>query len=186
MKPANSTVRHADPCPLKPLPALSRLFLHSHASPGPGFGYEVSGIRIRVSGIRIRVSGFGFWVPHAAPCPNPHLPVVPPPTHTVLTSARWTTDLSSTVNLPDAIDVKVVSCANLVTLPTDIQGNEILVVHRVVPTNLSTPLLSSDDVSQETSARYRAVEPSSGSNVIPRWARPGLAGLRPHDPPCTC
>ena len=26
----------------------------------------------------------------------------------------------------------------------------------------------------------RAVEPSSGSNVIPRRARPGLAGLRPH------
>jgi len=25
-----------------------------------------------------------------------------------------------------------------------------------------------------------AVEPSSGSNVIPRRARPGLAGLRPH------
>ena len=31
-----------------------------------------------------------------------------------------------------------------------------------------------------TSARYRAVEPSSGSNVIPRRARPGLAGLGPH------
>ena len=29
----------------------------------------------------------------------------------------------------------------------------------------------------ETSARYRAVEPSSGSNVIPRRARPVLAGL---------
>ena len=40
--------------------------------------------------------------------------------------------------------------------------------------------LSADDVFQETSARYRAVEPSSGSNVIPRRARPGLAGLRPH------
>ena len=36
-------------------------------------------------------------------------------------------------------------------------------------------------VFQETSARYRAVEPSSGSNVIPRRARPGLAGLRPHN-----
>jgi len=37
----------------------------------------------------------------------------------------------------------------------------------------------------ETSARYRAVEPSSGSNVIPRRARPGLAGLRPHSQgPC--
>ena len=31
-----------------------------------------------------------------------------------------------------------------------------------------------------TSARYRAVESSSGSNIIPRWARSGLAGLRPH------
>jgi hypothetical protein len=36
-----------------------------------------------------------------------------------------------------------------------------------------------DDVFQETSARYRAVEPSTGSNVIPRRARPGIAGLRP-------
>ena len=40
--------------------------------------------------------------------------------------------------------------------------------------------LSSDNVFQETSARYRAVEPKSGSNAIPRRARPGLAGLRPH------
>ena len=31
-----------------------------------------------------------------------------------------------------------------------------------------------------TEFRYRAVEPSSGSNVIPGRARPGLAGLRPH------
>ena len=30
-----------------------------------------------------------------------------------------------------------------------------------------------------TGPRYRAVEPSSGSNVIPRRARPGLAGLGP-------
>ena len=29
----------------------------------------------------------------------------------------------------------------------------------------------------------RAVEPSSGSNVIPRRACPGLAGLRPHMAP---
>jgi len=45
-------------------------------------------------------------------------------------------------------------------------------------------MLSSDDVFPETPARYRAVEPDSGSNVIPRRARPGLAGLagliRPH------
>ena len=32
------------------------------------------------------------------------------------------------------------------------------------------------------SFRHRAVEPSSGSNVIPRRARPGLAGLRPFTP----
>ena len=38
----------------------------------------------------------------------------------------------------------------------------------------------SDDVFQETSARDIAVEPSSGSDVIPRRAHPGLAGLRPH------
>ena len=41
--------------------------------------------------------------------------------------------------------------------------------------------LSSDDVFQETSARCRAVEPISGSNVIPTRARPGLAGLGPHN-----
>ena len=29
-------------------------------------------------------------------------------------------------------------------------------------------------------ARYRTVEPSNGSNFIPRRARPGLAGLGPH------
>jgi len=40
--------------------------------------------------------------------------------------------------------------------------------------------MSSDECIQETSARYRIVEPSNGSNVIPRWARPGLAGLGPH------
>ena len=48
---------------------------------------------------------------------------------------------------------------------------------------LHAPRLSSEDVFQETSARYdtcRAVEPSSGSNVIPRRARPGLARLRSH------
>jgi len=44
-----------------------------------------------------------------------------------------------------------------------------------------TTLSSDDAVFRETSARYRAVEPSSGSNVIPRRARPGLAGLRPHN-----
>jgi hypothetical protein len=33
---------------------------------------------------------------------------------------------------------------------------------------------------QESSTRYRAVEPSSGSIVIPRRAGPGLAGPRPH------
>ena len=32
----------------------------------------------------------------------------------------------------------------------------------------------------ETSARYRAVEPSSGSNVIPRRACPDLAGPSPY------
>ena len=34
----------------------------------------------------------------------------------------------------------------------------------------------------ETSARYRTVEPSNGSNVISRRARPGLSGLGPHSP----
>ena len=43
-------------------------------------------------------------------------------------------------------------------------------------------MLSSDYAFQETPARYRAVEPSSGSSVIPRRACPGLAGLRPQIP----
>ena len=34
----------------------------------------------------------------------------------------------------------------------------------------------------ETYVRHRAVEPSSGSNVIPRRARPGLADLGPPSP----
>ena len=38
--------------------------------------------------------------------------------------------------------------------------------------------LSSDESFHERSARCRAVKPSSGSNVMPRRARPGLAGLR--------
>ena len=37
-----------------------------------------------------------------------------------------------------------------------------------------------DECIQETSARYRTVEPSNGSNVILRLDRPGLAGLGPH------
>ena len=52
--------------------------------------------------------------------------------------------------------------------------------NRSSPPPASCPVLSSDDVFQKTSARYRAVEPSSGSNVIPKRARPGLVGLRPH------
>ena len=42
--------------------------------------------------------------------------------------------------------------------------------------------LSSENVVKETSARHRAVGPGSGSNVIPRRARPGPAGLRPDTP----
>ena len=37
-----------------------------------------------------------------------------------------------------------------------------------------------EDLGQLGQDEYRAVEPSSGSNVIPRRARPGLAGLGPH------
>ena len=40
-------------------------------------------------------------------------------------------------------------------------------------------VLDSDECIQETFARYRAMEPSNGSNVIPKRARPGLAGLGP-------
>ena len=53
---------------------------------------------------------------------------------------------------------------------------------RVVFHCVATLPLSSDAAFQEASAPYRAVELSSGSNVIPRRARPGLAGLRPHTP----
>ena len=48
----------------------------------------------------------------------------------------------------------------------------------IVEVSLVNP--SSDDVFQKASPRYRAVKPSSGSNVIPRRALPSLAGLRPH------
>ena len=41
--------------------------------------------------------------------------------------------------------------------------------------------LSSDEVFQKTYVQYREVEPSSGFNVIPRRACPGLAGLGPHN-----
>jgi len=37
-------------------------------------------------------------------------------------------------------------------------------------------------IPRDIGPRYRAVEPSSGSNHIPRRDRPGLAGLRLHNP----
>ena len=49
---------------------------------------------------------------------------------------QWTTDLSSKVNLRGAINCKVLSCSNLITLQADIWGNEILVVHVVAPSTL--------------------------------------------------
>ena len=51
---------------------------------------------------------------------------------------------------------------------------------KVIFTEKSSNVKHLHDIFRETSARYRAVEPSSGSNMIPRWARPSLAGLRPH------
>ena len=51
--------------------------------------------------------------------------------------------------------------------------------HRSSPasgTDRDVPGLSSDECIGKTSARCGAVEPSSGSNVIPRRARPGPAG----------
>ena len=68
-----------------------------------------------------------------------------------------------------------------------LQSRKHFLCHLAKHAPLSVPTtLSSDDVFQQTSARYRAVEPSSGSNVISRRARPGLAVLRPHTrkPPC--
>ena len=58
-------------------------------------------------------------------------------------------------------------------------------LHTVPPsrsftTSRSSNAQSSDDVFQEISARCRAVEPSSGVKVIPRRARPRLAGPGPH------
>ena len=50
------------------------------------------------------------------------------------------------------------------------------------PCTQHIPPLRTDDVYPETPARHRAVELSSGSNDIPRRARPGLAGPRPPPP----
>ena len=47
-------------------------------------------------------------------------------------SARWTTDLSSKVKLPEAINLKASCGADAVTLPAKIGGNETLLFHRVV------------------------------------------------------
>ena len=45
---------------------------------------------------------------------------------------RWITGLPSKVNLPGVIDSHAKCGANMVTLPADIRGNEMCVVHRVV------------------------------------------------------
>ena len=44
---------------------------------------------------------------------------------------NYSIDLSSKVNLPGAIDFEALCGANTVTLPADIWGNEMFVVHRV-------------------------------------------------------
>ena len=45
---------------------------------------------------------------------------------------RWSTTLSSKVNLPHEIDFKALFGANLVALRSDFPANETLDVHRVV------------------------------------------------------
>ena len=75
------------------------------------------------------------------------------------------------------------------------QGWNLALIFVDVPYSLDSGALGyrSEAGGGETSTRYRAVEPNSGFNVIPRRARPGwphrgsgllgwgfLAGLRPH------
>jgi len=46
-------------------------------------------------------------------------------------SVRWSTNLSSKVKLPDAINIAALCGADLVTQPPDIRGIKTLEVHRV-------------------------------------------------------
>ena len=54
----------------------------------------------------------------------------------LLHSTRWTTTISSKVNLPHAINFRVLCGAKLVTLPLEFRGNETSVAHRVDPPSL--------------------------------------------------
>ena len=44
---------------------------------------------------------------------------------------RWTTNISPKVNSPSVICFESLCGANVVTLPADIKGNEMFLVHRV-------------------------------------------------------
>ena len=46
-------------------------------------------------------------------------------------TVRWSTTLSSEVHLPDAIDLRALCGANLVTLRSKLRGHETLGIHRV-------------------------------------------------------
>ena len=76
---------------------------------------------------------FAFAPPNFATLnPQPELDPLQPfnDQHTGL-ATRWTAHLLSKVNLPRVINFKALRCANIVTLPADIRGNETCVAHRV-------------------------------------------------------
>ena len=80
-------------------------------------------------------------------------------------SARWSTTLSSKVNLPDTINFGDLCGANLVTQPSDIRGNETLELHRVVSEKSRIPgtkltlesIGNQEDVPQPLLMAYRRV-----------------------------
>jgi len=78
----------------------------------------------------IRICSAVVGVPHHI---RSHACVQPHPT-------RWTTTLSSKVNLPHAINFRAVCGANLGTIPTDFGGNETRAAYCVGPRGFTKPL----------------------------------------------
>jgi len=70
--------------------------------------------RLAFRGEPLRFSAWGL--------PQPRLECIP---------TRWSTTLSSKVNLPHAINFRAFCSAKLVTYPADIRGVETLELHRV-------------------------------------------------------
>ena len=117
-----------------------------------GSGFRVQGSGCRVQGSGLRVQGLGFRVQGRPPISQPtpcilhsqengleRVPVVAEGQQslavcpTTLSPERWTTTLSSKVNLPYTINFRALRSANLVTLRSKFRTNETLEVHHAVP-----------------------------------------------------